>query len=73
MPYWEHIMKQVQTKIFAFSRHVPCYNWVRNRGFLVKIQDGNKENSLERRKLRANNGEFCGCVRVHWKQIDVKI
>ena len=39
-------MKQVQTKIFAFSRHVPCYNWVRNRGFVVKIQDGNKENSV---------------------------
>ena len=39
-------MKQVQTKIFAFSRHVPCYNWARNRGFLVKIQYGNKENSV---------------------------
>ena len=39
-------MKQVQKKIFAFSCHVPCYNWVRSRGFLVKIQDGNKENSI---------------------------
>ena len=26
--------------------HVPFYNWVRSRGFLVKIQDGNKENRV---------------------------
>ena len=63
-PKWrhieEHVMQRVQAKIFIFSRHFPCYNWVsnttniKNNGLLVRIQDGDEENSAAQRKLRAN-------------------
>ena len=58
-PYREYVTKRVQMKIFELSRHVPCYNRVsvttniNNSGLLVRIQDGDEENSAARRKLRA--------------------
>ena len=60
-PYWEDVMKRVQMKIFAISCRGPCYNWVsvttnnKNSGLLVRIQDGDKQNSAaERQKLGAD-------------------
>ena len=38
----------------------------------VYSQEFNKVNSVVRWKFRANLGQFCGRVRPHWKQIDVK-
>ena len=58
-PYWEHFMKRVQMKIFTFYRDVPHYNRVsvttniKNSSLLIKIQDGDEENSTEWRELRA--------------------
>ena len=57
MPYWEHIMKLFQTKILAFSCLVPCYNQVKNRRFLEKIQDGNQGNNVVQQKL-GNKGAW---------------
>ena len=77
-PHWEHVTQRVQTKIFVFSRQFSCYNRVSvttnmtNSGLLVRIQDGDEENSAVRRKLTVNKGQFCDCVGTHWKQIDVK-
>ena len=77
-PYWEHVKQRVQTIIFVFSHHFSCYNWIsvttniKNSGLLVRIQDGDEENSSARRKLRANWGQFSGCLGPHWKQIEVK-
>ena len=53
-PYREHITQQVETEILVFSRHFSCYNRVsvttniKNSGLLVRIQDGNEENSAAR-------------------------
>ena len=75
MPYWEHVINQVQAKIFALSCLIPRYNRVsvttniKNSGY---SQEFNKVNSVVRWKFRANLGQFCGRVRPHWKQIDVK-
>ena len=38
----------------------------------VYSQEFNKVNSVVGWKFRANLGQFCGRVRPHWKQIDVK-
>ena len=42
-PYWEHVTQRVQTKIFVFSRHFPCYNRInvttniKNSGLLARL------------------------------------
>ena len=70
-PYWKHVTKRVQTKIFAFSRHVPSYNRVsvttniKNSGLLVRIQDDDEENSAARWKLRA-------VLRLRWTALKTK-
>ena len=52
-------MQRVQTEIFVFSCHFPCYNRVtrniKNSDLLVRIQNGDKENSAVQQKgaLRA--------------------
>ena len=67
-PYWEHVTQRVQTKIFAFSRHFPSYNRVsvttniKNSGLLVRIQDGDEENSASRRKLGRIKGNFAAVL-----------
>ena len=67
-PYWEHVTQWVQTKFFVFSRNFPYYNQIsvttniKNSGLLIRIQDGDEENSTARRKLRV----------LYWKQSDVK-
>ena len=44
-------------KILVFSRHFPCYNRIsattniKKSGLVVRIQDGDEENSAARRKL----------------------
>ena len=56
------------TKIFAFSRHFPSYNRVsvttniKNSGLLVRIQDGDEENSASRRKLGRIKGNFAAAL-----------
>ena len=75
MPNWQNITKQVQTKIFAFSCHIVCYNRVsvtiniKDSGLLVRIEDSDEENSIAWQKLRVN---LEGCPvnpnKVRWMQ-----
>ena len=46
--------------------------WQQTLRTAVYSQEFNKVNSVVRWKFRANLGQFCGRVRPHWKQIDVK-
>ena len=68
IPYWKHITNRVQTKIFTFLHHVSCYNRVsvttniKNRGLLVRIQNGDEENSWSQQKLRKNKGNFAAAL-----------
>ena len=66
-------------KIFALSRHVPCYNLVsvttniNNSGLLVRIQGGDEENSAARRKLKGDvKGDFAAELDRTEKKIDAK-
>ena len=63
-PYWEHVTQRVQTKIFIFSRHFPCYNRVsvttniKNSGLLIRIQDGDKERAQRDKNQGRIKGNF---------------
>ena len=83
-PYWEHVTKRVQTKIFAFSRHVACIQPLPST-FRAAIGSGSQQTlrtavysykfKMATKKTAhrdENKGCCCGCVGPHWNQIDVK-
>lgn len=73
MPYWswEHVMNKFKRRFSHFLALIPCYNWdsastnIKNSGLFIRIQDGNKVNSVVRWKFRANLRQFWGCIIDH--------
>ena len=52
-PYWEHVTQRVQTRIFAFSRHVPFCNLVSVTTNIIKNSGFRKNSRWRRRKQRS--------------------